>query len=234
MSVSDPVPTMPIPNSAHDANADEILVPTAAKRPVIFVIEGNERVLDDLCAVLAAEDWIVRGCNTSDAFFENYRPGREACLVVDANLPEMGSFELLRRLRDAAQRLPLIFLTSKNDVRTAVEAIKAGAADIIETPLRPAELVASIERALENARDSNRTTAWRDAAARRVATLTARQRQVLDLIIAGHANKNIAAMLGISQRSVENHRAAIMRRARSKSLPALAQLALAAAATERG
>ena len=108
--------------------------------------------------------------------------------------------------------------------------MKAGASDFIEKPIGPTELVASVERALEQARDSNKLTAWREAATNHIAGLTARQREIMELVLAGHPNKNIAADLGISQRTVENHRASIMKKTGAKSLPALVRLALAAGA----
>jgi two-component system CheB/CheR fusion protein len=101
--------------------------------------------------------------------------------------------------------------------------------DFIEKPIGREELIASIERALELSQDSNKLQEWREAAATHLAGLTARQREVMDRVLAGQPSKNIAADLGISQRTVENHRASIMKRTGSKSLPALARLALVAA-----
>jgi two-component system, chemotaxis family, CheB/CheR fusion protein len=111
----------------------------------------------------------------------------------------------------------------------AVQAMKAGAVDFIEKPVRSEELLASLARALEQTHDSAKFSASRNTAATRVANLTTCQRQILDLVLAGHASKNIAADLGISQRTVDNHRATIMKKTGSKSLPALIRTALAAA-----
>jgi two-component system CheB/CheR fusion protein len=110
----------------------------------------------------------------------------------------------------------------------AVQAMKAGAVDFIEKPVGPEELLASVKRALDQTRDTATLSARRDKAALSVASLTTRQRQILDLVLAGHPSKNIAADLGISQRTVDNHRAAIMKKTGSKSLPALIRTALAA------
>jgi len=107
--------------------------------------------------------------------------------------------------------------------------MKAGASDFIEKPIGKDELITSIERALERSRDSNKLLEWRESAVAHLAGLTARQRDVMERVLAGHPSKNIAADLGISQRTVENHRASIMKRTGSKSLPALARLALVAA-----
>jgi two-component system, chemotaxis family, CheB/CheR fusion protein len=117
-------------------------------------------------------------------------------------------------------------------VPMAVQAMKAGATDFIEKPVSRIELLASVERALEQSHDATKLSAWREDAADHVAGLTTRQREIMELVLAGHPSKNIAADLGISQRTVENHRAAIMKKTGSKSLPALARLALAATATD--
>ena len=110
----------------------------------------------------------------------------------------------------------------------AIKAMKAGALDFIEKPIGREELLASIERALELSHDSEKALEWRATAAGHLAGLTARQRDVMERVLAGQPSKNIAADLGISQRTVENHRAGIMKRTGSKSLPALARLALLA------
>jgi two-component system CheB/CheR fusion protein len=107
--------------------------------------------------------------------------------------------------------------------------MKAGASDFIEKPVGRVELLASIERALEQSQDSSKLFAWRERAAGHVADLTPREREIMELVLSGQPSKNIAADLGISQRTVENHRASIMKKTGSKSLPALARMALAAA-----
>ena len=104
--------------------------------------------------------------------------------------------------------------------------MKAGASDFIEKPVGRGELLDSVERALEQSRDTTKVSAWRRAASERHPELTARQRQIMEMVLAGHPSKNIAADLGLSQRTVENHRASIMTRTGAKSLPALARLAL--------
>jgi two-component system CheB/CheR fusion protein len=123
-------------------------------------------------------------------------------------------------------------ITGKSDVPMAVQAMKAGAMDFVEKPVDRGELLTSIERALERSRDATKLSAWRASAANHVAVLTLRQRQIMELVLAGHPSKNIAADLGISQRTVESHRAAIMKKTGSKSLPELARLALAAASND--
>ena len=124
--------------------------------------------------------------------------------------------------------MPAIMITGNSDVPMAIKAMKAGALDFIEKPIGREELLASIERALELSHDSEKLMEWRATAAGHLAGLTPRQRDVMERVLAGQPSKNIAADLGISQRTVENHRAGIMKRTGSKSLPALARLALLA------
>jgi two-component system, chemotaxis family, CheB/CheR fusion protein len=135
---------------------------------------------------------------------------------------------LLEKLHKDGDRLPAIMITGNADVHMAVQAMKAGALDFIEKPISREELIAGIERALELSEDSDKLTKSREAAAVHLTGLTARQRDVMERVLAGQPSKNIAADLNISQRTVENHRAAIMKRTGSKSLPALARLALLA------
>jgi two-component system CheB/CheR fusion protein len=121
-------------------------------------------------------------------------------------------------------------ITGQSDVQMAVAAMKAGALDFIEKPVGRMELLTSINRALTQSHDSKRLADWRAEAARRVAELTPRQHQIMICVLAGQPSKNIAADLGLSQRTVESHRAAVMRKTGADSMPALARLALAASA----
>jgi two-component system CheB/CheR fusion protein len=213
----------PRPRGAHGADVLSI-----SGSPVIFVVDDDLNVRDGIRSVLEADGRIVEDYAACETFLEVYRPGREACLLLDAYLPGMGGLELLRRLGDAGQRLPAIMITGHSDVQMAVEAMRAGAIDFIEKPFGRGELIESVDRALEQSRDAGKLSAWRQAAAERVAALTPRQRQIMELVLAGQPSKNIAADLGVSQRTVENHRASIMKKTNSNSLPALARLALAA------
>jgi two-component system CheB/CheR fusion protein len=163
------------------------------------------------------------------AFFDAYRPGRAGCLLADVLMPGMSGLELIQLLNAKGHQLPAIMITGSGDVPMAVQAMKAGAVDFIEKPVGNDDLLASIERALDHTQGTATLSASRETAAACVASLTTRQRQILDLVLAGHPSKNIAADLGISQRTVDNHRAAIMRKTGSKSLPALIRTALAAA-----
>ena len=197
--------------------------------PTIFVVDDDSHIREGIRSVLEEDGWAVEDYAACEAFLEAYRPGREACLLIDAYLPGMNGLELLQRLRDAGHHLPSIMITGRSDVPMAVQAMKAGALDFIEKPVGRSELLDSLERALDQSRDSKKLFAWRETAASTIAGLTPRERQIMEQVLAGHPSKNIAADLGISQRTVDNHRASIMKKTGSKSLPALARLALAAA-----
>jgi two-component system CheB/CheR fusion protein len=202
--------------------------PGGPRPPTIFVVDDDSAVREAMRDLLRDDGRTVEIYASSEEFLEVYHPGRDGCLLVDAQMPGMGGLALLRQLHSEGTRLPAIMITGQGDVPMAVEAMKAGAADFIEKPIRRDELIASIERALEHARDSTKFSDQRDAAATRLADLTTRQRQIMELVLAGHPSKNIATDLGISQRTVENHRAAIMKKTGSHSLSALIRLALVA------
>lgn len=207
-------------------------IPPNSGRPIIFVVDDDSHVRKGIKDLLEESGRIVEDYPSCEAFLQAWHPGGEACLLIDAYLPGMKGLELLQRLKDENRHLPTIMITGNSDVRMVVKAMKAGASDFIEKPILSNDLLASIERALEQSRDSSKLVAWRQSAADHVAELTSRQRQIMEMVLAGQPSKNIAADLGISQRTVENHRASIMRKTGSKSLPALARLALDAASND--
>lgn len=214
----------------------------------IFVIDDDDMVRDYVRLLLELDGRTVEAYTCSEAFLAAYRPGRNGCLVIDLHMPGMSGIELLERLAADGHRLPAIMITGRGDVKTAVQAMKVGAVDFIEKPFPQGELIASIDRALEQYRNSNEPSGWGEgrpqpedgltprerqamdqiaaATAKRIAGLTSRQRQVMDLIVAGHLNKEIAWRLGISQRTVENHRATVMKKTGAKSLPDLIHLVM--------
>jgi PAS domain S-box-containing protein len=207
----------------------------AAARTVI-IVDDDELVRGALRTALEQHGYTVYDYGSGEAFLEGRDAdfkadgsGEETCLLIDAAMPGMSGLELLQRLQRAGgSRLPATLITGNGDVNLAVQAMKAGASDFIEKPVGIDELLASVGRMLDQAKDLNTGIAWREAAAGRLAGLTAREREVMDMVLAGQTNKSIAANLGISPRTVETHRASIMKKTETKSLPALARLALAA------
>jgi two-component system CheB/CheR fusion protein len=195
--------------------------------PIIFLVDDDRAVRDAMRDLLVEDGRSVESYANAEAFLDAYRPGVEGCLLVDAIMPGMGGFALLDRLKAVGAKLPAIMMTGGGDVRTAVRAMRAGAADFIEKPVGGAELIASINHTLAQTEDAASPSARNVAATERLAGLTVRQRQILDQVLAGRPSKIIAADLGISQRTVETHRAAIMHKTGAKSLSALVRLALA-------
>lgn len=205
----------------------------SARHPkaVIAVVEDDPLVGRGLHDLLKARAWAVDDYPTGEDFLADLRPGRVSCLLLDAKLPGIGGLDLLAQLRADGHHFPVIVITGASDIKTAVAAMKAGAFDFIEKPVLGPELIAAVTRGLEQSHDAGKATSWRAEAATRIGALTGRQHEIMSLVLAGHSNKNIAADLGISQRTVENHRARIMTRTQSKSLPELTRLAMSAAWT---
>jgi two-component system CheB/CheR fusion protein len=204
-------------------------VEAESRLPAIFVVDDDQTVREALRDLLVAHGRTVETYESGEAFLAAYRSGQEGCLLVDAQLPGMSGLELLELIKGDRHHLPAIMITGHGDVPMAVQAMKAGAADFVEKPIGYRELLASVERALEQAGDTAKASAWKETAQNSIAGLTDRQRQVMELVLAGHPSKNIAADLGVSQRTVENHRAAVMKKTGSRSIPALIRLVLAAA-----
>jgi PAS domain S-box-containing protein len=207
----------------------------AAVRTVI-IVDDDELLRGALRTTLEVQGYRIFDYGSGEAFleargveFKAHGAGNEACLLIDASMPGMGGLELLERLQGTGGPwLPVTMITGKGDVDIAVRAMKAGASDFLEKPFGIDELIASVERMLGQAKDANDGIALQEAAAGRLAGLSSREREVMKRILAGQPNKNIAADLGISQRTAETHRAAIMRKTGTKSLPALVRLSLAA------
>ena len=210
-------------------NARHATTATGVAQPVIFVVDDDRAVRDSMQALLRAHGYTAETYASGEAFLALDRHNGPGCLLVDALMPGMDGIALLERLKAENCELPAIMITGHGAISMAVLAMKAGAADFLEKPVRPDELIAGIERALELVRDLSKTSARRSAAAECLARLTPRERDVLDLVVQGRPNKIIADDLGISQRTVETHRAAVMKRTGVASLPDLIRLVMAAA-----
>jgi FixJ family two-component response regulator/PAS domain-containing protein len=207
----------------------------AAAARTIFLVDDDAGIRAVMGAVFLEHGWVVREYSSSEEFLTAYHavPGAgESCLLVDAYLPGISGLELLQSLHETGNHLPSIMITGRGDVQMAVKAMRAGALDFIEKPVSYDELLSRVSRALAQSPDPAKRSAWQENAASNVARLTVRQRQIMELVIAGHPSKNIANDLGISQRTVENHRAAIMKKTESRSLPALAKVAFGAGMKE--
>lgn len=200
--------------------------PDKIKDAVVYVVDDDKLVRSSLRTILEDYGLSVETYASAEAFLASYRAGGKSCLLLDAHLPGMSGVELLHRLDDPG-RPPTIMITGRSDVLLAVQAMKAGAVDFVEKPIGRVDLIARLERALDQSRDIIRLPAGQEGASSRLSTLTPRQKQIMTLILDGHPSKLIAVKLGISQRTVESHRATIMNKTGSKSVAALARLVLA-------
>ena len=197
-----------------------------ATERVVHVIDDDADVRQSLAFLLSAAGLAVRVHESALAFLENLPEGREGCVVTDIRMPGMDGLELQRRLAQNKVRLPVIVMTGHGDVALAVEAMKAGAVDFIEKPFDDEVLLSAIRAALNRqARDSERD-ARAAAVQERIDRLSEREREVLDRLVAGKANKVIAYELGISPRTVEVYRANVMTKMQADSLSELVRMAL--------
>jgi two-component system, chemotaxis family, CheB/CheR fusion protein len=195
---------------------------------VIFVIDDDRQAREAMSTLLERADYQVKSYASAQAFLDTYHPEERGCLLTDLRMPGMNGFELLAQVAAAGHQLPAIVITGQGDIATAVQAMRAGAVDFIEKPIGPDALLACIERTLRQKATSEDQAARHSVAALRLAGLTRREKEVMELVVDGHANKNIAYRLGISQRTVESHRAAVMKKMGASSLSDLVRLDMAA------
>ena len=201
---------------------------TVASKSVTYIVDDDPEIRATLREVLESHGRIALDFGSAEDFLASYRPGGVGCLLVDAHMPGMSGVGLLGELRARSDHLPFILMTGDGDVALAVEAMRKGACEFIEKPVGRVDLLACIDRAIDQSLDISIADAAHADAAARIAGLTVRQRQVMSMVLAGHPSKNIAADLGVSQRTVENHRAEIMHRMCVKSLPELARIVVMA------
>ena len=196
------------------------------KKGNVYVVDDDEAVRDSLQWLLEGKDYRVRCFDSAETFLSRYDPREVACLIVDIRMPGISGLELQDRLVERKSPLPIVFITGHGDVPMAVTTMKKGAMDFIQKPFKEEELVSLVERMLDQARDSfndSQTAANRDAL---MAKLTTREAQVLERIVAGRLNKQIANDLGISIKTVEAHRANIMEKLNANTVADLLKIAL--------
>jgi two-component system response regulator FixJ len=198
----------------------------AEDKPTVFVVDDDPGVLDAVQLLLRSVGLQSRGFASAPEFLEAFDPEVPGCLVLDLRMPGMSGRELQRRLLELGSELPIIFVTAHGDVPTAVEAVKDGAVDFIQKPFPEEKLLDKINSALELDKRRRRERNERKEIERRVQSLTPREREVMARVAGGTMNKNIARQLGISQRTVEIHRARVMEKMRASSVPHLVQMIL--------
>ena len=193
---------------------------------LVYVVDDDEAVLDSLRWLLEANRYQVSTFARAEDFLAVYEPHRTACLILDVRMPGMSGLELQEQLVARGANLPILFITGHGDVPMAVATMKKGAVDFIEKPFNEADLRASVERMLASAESEAETRRRDNERAVLLARLTAREQQVLECIVAGRLNKQIADDLGISIKTVEAHRANIMDKLNANTVADLLRLAL--------
>ena len=196
--------------------------------PTVFVVDDDRAMRDSLSWLLDSVGLRVRSYATAAEFLADHDPAQPGCLVLDVRMPGMSGLDLQAELARRGVELPTIVITGHAEVSMAVRAVKAGALDFIEKPFSDQLLLDRVRQALEIDLEVREVRRRREDALRRLATLTAREREVLDLVVAGKANKEIASALGVSPKTVEVHRAHVMSKMCVDSLAELIRLTLLA------
>jgi two-component system CheB/CheR fusion protein len=217
----------PLPDRQDSAPASRLI---AGQERTIYIVDDDPQICNSMRDIFESVGKRVETFQDAESFLGALpRRTEDCCLLIDAALPGMSGLDLLRRLAADSVALPAIMITGLGDIATAVEAMKAGAADFMEKPVQAAELLTCVRRVLDERHSHQGVEMQSREAAELMASLTERQREVMERVLQGQPSKNIAADLGISQRTVENHRAAVMEKTGAGSIPALARLAVLAA-----
>jgi RNA polymerase sigma factor (sigma-70 family) len=198
-------------------------MPEAA--PIVYVVDDDEAVRDSLALLFESEGLDARAFASADEVLDKLERERPGCIVADVRMPGMSGVELLETLKAQHAAIPIILITGHGDVPMAVAALKAGAADFFEKPFDEALLVSSVRAALDRTHEERRRVVEDEELRARLASLTAREREVMDLIVDGCSTREIAETLGVSARAVESHRGSVMDTMQARSAVELARIA---------
>ena len=190
----------------------------------VLIVDDDEAIRDSLEILCRSVGLRSESYASATDFLEAYDPERAGCLVLDIRMPGMSGLQLQERLKELGSPPPIIFVTGHGDVPMAVQAIQAGAVDFIEKPFRDQDLLDRLQQVLDLDLVRRRERRLLQQTEERLKRLTTREKEVLDLVVAGKPNKVIAASLGISQRTVEIHRSHVMEKMEADSLAELVRL----------
>ncbi len=202
-----------------------------SNKGVVFIVDDDEAMRNSLRWLIESVGRTVETYESARAFLENHYPGRSGCLLLDVRMPGMSGLELQSQLESHDIRLPVIILTGHGDVGMAVKAMKAGALDFIEKPFDDELLLAAIEKALTEDAEKREERASRAEILARMSQLTKRESQVMEMVTNGKSNKEIAAELNVSAKTVEAHRAHVMEKMQAGSLAELVRMAMTVSAS---
>lgn len=198
------------------------------KSSTVYIVDDDQAIRHAMELLMRSVGLDYEIFHSGDDFLVNYSSGRAGCLVLDIRMPGLGGLELQDKLLEMGSTLPIIFITGHGDVPMAVEAMQKGAVDFIQKPFRDQELLDRIGEALKTDRERRSEREKKAEVMGRISKLTNREREVLDLVVTGKPNKVIAYELGVSQRTVEIHRARVMEKMQARSLADLVKMHLAA------
>ncbi len=194
---------------------------TQMEEPTVFIIDDDAAVRDSIQELVESVGLLAKAFASAQAFLDFYRAGLSGCLVLDVRMAGMSGLALQRKLSDLGVEIPLIFITGHSDVPMAVRALKAGAVDFIQKPYREQRLLDSINDALAADADARNSAAGTNELAQQLASLTDREREVLNRILDGDTSKQAARNMGISPRTVEAHRQNLLRKLNISSVKEL-------------
>ena len=194
----------------------------------VFVVDDDDAVRESLAFLLKSVGLRVESFASAQDFLKQYNAARAGCLVLDIRMPGMSGLELQEKLKQMESMLPIIFITGHGDVPMAVKAIKAGAADFVQKPFRDQELIDRIREVLEEDASARVEKLQKAEILKRIDSLTEREREVMEQVVDGKANKVVAIDLNVSQRTVEIHRANVMDKMKARSLAQLVRLVMKA------
>jgi FixJ family two-component response regulator len=200
-------------------------VTESVEQPTVFLVDDDAAVLSALSRLLGVKGYQVQAYESAERLLEHWSPALSGCLVLDVSLPGLNGLALQRRLAEAGHPPSVVFLTANGDIPMSVAAIKAGAVDFLTKPVKADLLLDAVRRAIARDALSRDAQAGAELLKQRLATLTPREVEVLEQLVAGKLNKQAAADLGIVERTVKFHRARIMERMRASSFAELVQMA---------
>ena len=196
------------------------------RQPTVYVVDDDEAVRSALRLLLKSVGLAATAVPTAQQFLASYDPGQPGCLVLDVRMPGMSGLELQQQLNLRGAVIPVIFITGHGDVPMAVEAMQQGACDFLQKPFRDQDLIDRIQKALVKDKQNRAEIGERSRNRERFESLTPREREVLALVASGKPNKVMAADLGLSQRTVEIHRARVMEKMGVSSLAQLVRIVM--------